>query len=508
MKSITSINRLIGSRRFFLFILIFFIFEAGWIALSARYPQAFDESFHFGLIQTYSHYWLPFLSSQPPHANTYGAVARDPSYLYHYLMSFPYRLIAVFYHEKIGQVILLRLINVGMFATGLILLRRVMLRVGASPQLTNVSLLLFVLIPVAPQLAAQINYDNLVIPLVAWTCLLTFNAIDEIKQRKPSVRTLITLLTVCLLSSLVKYEFMPIFLGVVLFLLFITYKSFRGDLHVLRSRIRHSWSQQSRRVKAVLIALVLISVTMFVQRDVVNLVKYHSISPDCSAVLSVKDCSAYSVWDYNYRTHQLVLNKVKKVDSNPITYVEEWAYWLWYRLFFAINGPASKYNNYPPLPLPSATFVVIGIAGIAAILKWHRRIFEHNPYIVLLALITVLYLAALLAEGYLAYEYTDVLQLMNGRYLLPILPLVAAIAGSAFSVALHKSPRLKSGLALLAILLFLQGGGFLTFITRSDSSWDWQNGTVVKVNNAARHIANPVVVNGKKTYTTSRWFFN
>ena len=126
----------------------------------------------------------------------------------------------------------------------------------------------------------------------------------------------------------------------------------------------------------------------------------------------------------------------------------------------------------------------------------------------LLALIVILYVATLLAEGYLAYEYTDVLQLMNGRYLLPVLPMIAAIAGSALSIGLRKEPRLKSAIAVLAIALFLEGGGFLTFITRSDSTWDRQNSTVVKVNNDARHIANPIVINGRKTYSSSVWFFN
>jgi hypothetical protein len=506
-SSIASINRLLGSRRFFSFILVFFVFEATWIALSARYPQAFDEDFHFGLIQTYSHYWLPFLSSQPPHANAYGAVARDPSYLYHYLMSFPYRVIAFFYHEKIGQVIMLRFINVGFFASGLILLRRVMLRVGASAALTNVSLFLFILIPVAPQMAAQINYDNLVIPLVGLTCLLAFQAIDELKSRRPSVKTLLTLLSVCLLASLVKYEFMPIFLGVVLSLFLITHQAFQGKWRLLGSRIAKDWRQQSKRLRVGLVVLSLISISLFVQRDVVNLVKYHTISPDCSTVLSVKDCQAYSVWDHDYTSHQKVLSKAVKVNSNPIYYVSEWVYWLWYRLFFAINGP-SEFQNYPPLPLPSAAFVIIGVAGIIAVIKWHRRIFNKNPYIICLSLIILLYLATLFAEGYLKYEYTDVLELMNGRYLLPILPLGAAIVGSAFSFSLRKAPRAKAVLALCAILLFLQGGGFLTFISRSDSSWDWNNKTVVKVNNAARHITSPVVVDGRKTYATRLWFFN
>src|ERR1700689_5557788 len=123
-KYLNRVNVILGSKWFFWIILVVFILSAAWIALSAVYPQAFDENFHFGLIQTYSHYWLPFLSSQPPHANAYGAVARDPSYLYHYLMSFPYRLIALFIHGQTGQVIALRFINIGFFSAGLILFRR------------------------------------------------------------------------------------------------------------------------------------------------------------------------------------------------------------------------------------------------------------------------------------------------------------------------------------------------------------------------------------------------
>src|SRR5271154_6655389 len=131
MNEFTSrVYKLLGSPRLIRFILAFFIFESAWIAISAAYPQAFDENFHFGLIQVYSHYWLPFLSSQPPHAASFGAVARDPSYLYQYLMSFPYRIIAHFYHEEIGQIIMLRFINVGLFAAGILLLRRILLRVG------------------------------------------------------------------------------------------------------------------------------------------------------------------------------------------------------------------------------------------------------------------------------------------------------------------------------------------------------------------------------------------
>ena len=54
-------------------------------------------------------------------------------------------------------------------------------------------------------------------------------------------------------------------------------------------------------------------------------------------------------------------------------------------------------------------------------------------------------------------------------------------------------------LAAAAILLFLQGGGVMTFILRSDASWDWQNRAVIDANNAARKVLSPVVVEGRVT---------
>jgi hypothetical protein len=510
MKNILNrISIFIGSRRFFILILVFFVFEATWIALSAVYPQAFDENFHFGLIQIYSHYWLPFLTHQPPNASAYGAVARDPSYLYQYLMSFPYRFIALFIHNQTIQIILLRLINVGLFSGGLVLFRRVLLRAHVSPGLTNISLAIFTLIPVAPQLAAHINYDNLVFPLIAYTCLLTFQAIDEIRRRKPSIRTLLILASVCFLSSQVKYAFVPIFAAVVLFLAFIIYRTYKGKFKTLFSALGASWQQQSRLLKVVLVIFFAISVGVFAQRDGVNLVEYHTFTPNCSSIVSVQSCSAYGPWEYSYTSHvSAVANKQNITYANPVYYVGIWLYWMWYRLFFAVNGPASGFTNYPPLPLISAAAAIVGIGGFIAVIVWRRRIFRGNPYIAFFFIASVLYLLALILDGYAQYHYTDELVTMNGRYLLPVLLLVAAIMGRAFSIALSNSPTRKLVLSVLVLVLFLQGGGFLTFIARSDSSWDWPNSTVVKVNNAARKVTSKVIVKGSKYYNTGTWFFN
>jgi hypothetical protein len=373
------------SSRFFKFIFLFFIFESVWIAFSAAYPQAFDENFHFGIIQVYSHYWLPFLSSQPAGASAYGAVARDPSYLYHYLMSFPYRFIALFLHTQIEQVIALRLINVGLLGSGLILSRRVLLRVGISAALANMTILVFVLIPIVPQLAAQINYDNLFIPLTAWAILLTFNVTDQLRARQPSIKSIIGLLSLCLLTGLVKYAFLPIFAGIIVFLIIVAFKAYRHKLRLLGSQLMRSWFTQPHYMKVVLLMIGVISIGMFVQRDGVNLIDYHSLEPNCSSILSVHACEAYSPWDYNYTQHNYLLS-VKSTTSfmNPVFYTFNWIYWMWYRLFFAVNGPAQDFANYPPLPLPAAAAIVLAFGGAIATFKWRHKIFKGNINLILL----------------------------------------------------------------------------------------------------------------------------
>ncbi|HEX7964013.1 MAG TPA: hypothetical protein VF466_05515, partial [Candidatus Saccharimonadales bacterium] len=195
----------LSSRRFGIAVLMFFVLEAVWIACSALYPMAFDEEFHFGLIKIYSQHWLPFFSSQPHGLGQFGPFVSDPSYLYHYLMSFPYRLLHVFTHSQTALVIVLRFMNIAFFSTGLLLFYRLLRRVGTSRLLANTALALFVLIPIVPLLAGQINYDNLLFPLVAWTCLLVADAYGDIRKQRLNLKTLTVLVSLLMLSSLVKY---------------------------------------------------------------------------------------------------------------------------------------------------------------------------------------------------------------------------------------------------------------------------------------------------------------
>ncbi len=139
----------LGSKTFFVIILALFLVSAVWTAISARYPMAFDESYHLGLIKLHALQWNPIFTKQPAGVAEYGALTRDPSYLYHYLMSFPYRLMVVLHISEMSKIVTLRLINVSLFAVSLFGARLLLLKTKASPAIIHVAMLFFVLTPAA-----------------------------------------------------------------------------------------------------------------------------------------------------------------------------------------------------------------------------------------------------------------------------------------------------------------------------------------------------------------------
>ena len=191
-----------------------------------------------------------------------------------------------------------------------------------------------------------------------------------------------------------------------------------------------------------------------------------------------------------------------------VYYLGQWSYWMWYRLFFAINGPQQEFKNYPPLPLPSAIGAILGLWGIFILIKYTKRILKNNEYAKLLFLISLFYIVALIIQGYATYKYTAVLENMNGRYLIPMLILLLAIILKGSYYLFRSKPFLKTILALVVLVLFLQGGGALTYIIRSDNTWYIHSKKVTKITKIAKKITKKVVIKGKKTYSTKVWFFN
>jgi hypothetical protein len=484
------------SRRFFYAVLLFFSLESAWIALSAAYPMAFDEDFHLGVIRIYAHGWSPFLSGQPDNAGQFGALAADPSYLYHYLMSFPYRLVGLVTDNQTAAIIVLRLFNIAMAVGGVWLSRRVLLRAGMSAAFTHTALALFVLIPTVPMLAGQINYDNAVLLLLPLLCLSVFDVYTSCTRRRIDLRALVLCICVCMLASLVKYAFLPFAAGAGLFVVVVGVRAFHGQYNRILPAVAQSWRALAMWTKAVLVAATLLSILLFVQRFGVNVVRYHTPVPSCDTVLSIHDCLAYGPWVRNYG-----LSHAKgDASANPIAYTWLWVQALHYRMFFAVNGPSDSYRNYPPLPLPSSAFVVLAVTGGIAVLCYGWRALRHRPLALFLLGMSVLYIGVLWSEDYSQFVKTGQPVAINGRYVLPVLLPLAAVYGAALREAFLGNARAKALSAAVVLLLFLHGGGVFTFIARSDPLWYWPNDTVHAVNENAQKLLLPAIYEGSKYY--------
>jgi len=493
-KTNTSFSRrceaMLGSAGFYRAILALLVVQAAWIALSGRYPMAFDEDFHLGIIRLYAHHLGPFWSGQPANADMFGAVARDPSYLYHFLMSFPYRLISIFTSDQTIQVLILRAINIGLFAGGLALYRRLMLKTGASKALVHICLLVFVLVPIVPFLAAQINYDNLLLPATALALLLTvrFDAILT-KQKRLDAKTLLQLLVVCLLASLVKYAFLPVFVVIIGFVMVRAWQSRRSAPKLWRG-LAVSWRALGGWLRLGLVVALILSAGLFGERYGINLIRYHEPVPACSKVLSVKQCRAFGAWvrDYDYEVANV------HGPRSPVAFTREWLYGMWLRTLFAVGGPGSDYETRGPLLIPSVAIIVLASVSLLAVpAAAYRLLKRYNaPVLWLLAIAAAGYIGVLWLDEYKSFLHTGHPVAINGRYLLPVLLPVLLVAAAAMNELNRKKQALKLALASAAVLCFVWGGGTLTFILRSDDAWYWPSPAVRTANHAVQRVLGPI----------------
>lgn len=93
---------------YFLIIMIVFMLQAGWIAITRSYPMLFDESTHFGMSEVMTSYPLPYIPEQLEQYDTYGYVAKGNTSLFYYFMSIPLRIIELFTDSLAVKVVLLR----------------------------------------------------------------------------------------------------------------------------------------------------------------------------------------------------------------------------------------------------------------------------------------------------------------------------------------------------------------------------------------------------------------
>lgn len=482
----------LGSKNFFLAIMAIFVVESVWIVLTLNYPGIFDEGWHVAIISYYSHQLSPFVTHQPPTTYALGELTHDPSFLYHYLMSFPYRLVTLLIHNQMWQVIVLRLLNTALFALSLVVFRSVLLKVKTSPQLVNITLLFFVLIPVVPFLAAQVNNDNMLMLFTAISLLLLLRFREYIEHGYVSISTTLSLASVCMIGSLTQYEFLPILAVISGYVIYVLMRMYITDHSAFRYSLKDYRMASATRILFTGL-LFLSSLGLFLHTYGMNVVEYHTPTPSCNQVLSTSDCMQYYTFNRNYTDKM----NHSPVDKNLVKFTGGWLYRMYeYSFYTALNGPVNPLQVLP-LPIPALTAAIIFCVGFYGVILCRKRLFENHPGLMLLLVVSLLYSLILWAYNYADFLDIGVKTGINGRYLFPIIIPVMLLIGLGCDYLLRSHRNMKVILLFIVLVCMLEGGGSITYIISSNSTWWWPRHWAFVMGQTAKDVLKPLVINFK-----------
>lgn len=483
---------------FFYVIIGLLVVQSLWIALSAIYPQAFDENYHIGLIQLHATQWLPFFTEHIPGAELYGAIARDPSYLYHFVFSLPYRMLNNLGLSLEAIVIVLRVCNIAIFVAGLYVYRKVLDELGIARRMMHVVLLFFVLTPIMPLLAAQINYDNVIFLL---TGLLFLYAIRYLKQlyigNTYDATAFLWILFYTAVCSITKYTSLPLSVALVGILIGVSvWKYFRKDV-----RVRPGVVWPGKFVVSAFAASLIVLGGLAVERYGINVVQYGHPVPDCAKVLTVEQCKSYSPWA---RDHFYAQTHPKPSLLGVVVYPFVWIHRMVFETMFTVashfnaDGVTVRYIAAPPLTVANYTAWTIVLAGSALMIVYIRRMWRL-VYLRWLLLAMVFYTFILFTKNFSMYMHTGEAMAIHGRYLIPVFPVLYAVFALVFAWWFERMrrPRAKTWLVILTLLLLVHGAGLIVWIYRSNPSWYWSanpDSFVYQVNHAAQNIIHRIII--------------
>lgn len=486
----------IGTTKFFVATLVAFLINAIWLSFTAIYPLPFDEFAHVGAIQLYAKQWSWMVNYQPIDTGIIGDLTREPSFLYRWLMSFPYRVLDVFLSTN-QTIIAMRLMNVVMVAVGIYLFWKLLSGWGVSRRLLNIIFLAFVMTPMVPFLAAHVNYDNLMFML---TPIVLGYATKLIKDNHNLVRNIALLVLWGGVTVLAKQTFLPIMAIVLMYVTTVVVRRNRGNnLQV----IRDDWRGIPKNRYFWLIAVGLLIITaMSIERYGVNIVKFGTQSPSCEQIQPVELCRQFGPW---YR------NNVINVENRPITppYGNAFSfsqYWTtrMMRGYFAIfqhtptrvvheREPFGPIVVRPLLPLPVSFAWIVAIAGLVAVI-WQRRKIGSDANLRFALVVVVGFVLVQWLYNYSGYLTMWKAEAVQARYTYPIMILLFTLIATAVNQMIANK-RVKVWLVVFMFVCYVWGGGVAGWLIRADDTWRWQDPVVQQVNHSVQDVLRRTVFN-------------
>lgn len=470
----------VASRPFLFLVIGLAVFQGLWFALTFK-PILFDELRHLQFITFYSHLASPFVGTQTPDMDVMGQVVREPSYLYYYIMSLFMRVFEAVVHNYELQVILLRIVNIGLFVLSMLLFRKLLREQKVSAVVANLTLLAFLLIPSVGAMIGAVTYDIGVLPLIFWMFILTARII---RQNKILLSTTVWLVITACIASIVKYTSLPI--AVVCFAAVIVHAiAIRGrQKGRFVTEISRQYKAIRTRDKILLGGGLIIALALFIERPIVNLVKYKDMAPTCFMTLPKDEANERCVKNYVYQRDVLFLS-MKSDTFKPVDPVN---YFLTTWIPGMHSTTIQQYPTAPPLGAMVGLYYLLIIGGVMAIVMAARELFK-NRFDLFMVIIALVYALSVYYSNYKGYVHLAQPVAITARYLLPILPVCIYLLIRSLQIIVDR--RIRSYLILAAIpylLVSTQGGGMITHLISADKSFYWENNAVIDVNNKVKEF--------------------
>lgn len=485
-----------ASTKFFAVTLLLLAVQSVWLAFTAVYPLPYDEYVHVGIIRIYARQWSPFIPVQPPEASLYGDITRTGSYLYHYLMSLPYRVLDMFFDSEMAMVISLRLINIAMVVAALILFRKLFIVWKIPKRVMNVIFLLFVFTPLVPFVAAHVNYDNLIILLMPVVLILATRLI--IGQGDTAWNGALYGFF-GLAALLAKETFLTLYAVISLYVVWRLWREHKFRFwpalwRAMVENIRHA------SYVIALLALVLLG-GLFIERYGGNLARYGVVRAKCEVVQPESVCEDFGPW---YRNRENLRHKpAEPLYGNPLSFTQHWVSKSIRGFFVPFSHTPTRvvWEKEPFGPIVTKAIVPVGfmfgslavIAGIIVVALRGRKLWQDKPLRFALV-VCAGYLAVLWVYNYRGYLILGEAEAIQARYSYPILLLLFLLmVKSARDVI--QSRDAKAWLVVAALGLFVWGGGIAPWLIRADDTWRWQNPSIQSVNNKVQTFLRFTVIN-------------
>ncbi|MBI9114767.1 glycosyltransferase family 39 protein [Sanguibacter suaedae] len=451
--------------------MVLFAAQAAWVALAAS-PVIYDEHYHVAAIDAFSRRWTPFID-QTVADGPLGDAERYGSYLYHYMMSFPWRLTGAAGLSPEHRMLVIRLITVVIVTGALYAWWSFFHEVGASPAVANVAVGIVSATPLIVFLGGFVNYDNALFLVVPF---FLRSAARLAMAERLLVSEWLRFIIIAGVGCLTKYTFVPLVPLVALVVLIQQVRVVRRGRteelqgYISAPRDRLWWGRLA------LIGGAILSVCLVAERYLMNVVRYGSVVPDCLAVHELDLCQMHPPWARNMELDAAFEDRPGTMNGAFSFLTGHWVPIMlknmtWYG---TVSGDGIVQSRGPAI---TGVILYLAIPALLGVLVLAGGYLLRSRAIRMVVGTSVLYVIVLFALNYSDFLRMGVAIGIAGRYVLILLPIVIGLAciGAARLLGGESPPPASRAtkVVLLGIVLLLctQGGGATSFFWSVDEAW-------------------------------------